>query len=238
MINFIKRNWQILILGAGVALLVWIVLAVAMLLNDAADNATPVATPSGTTIPRMWSAVTFPPITGTRQTNALTAEREAPTEPFEVWIEKSGLYVGQIMISREPYYLEEYAEYIEFARLFPDIDTLTAEVEAIAKTLAGECYVDQYIDRAKVAQVIVSRVSDPKFEGDSVIAVLTASSVNEKGQVVYQFNGYWRQSREIDPTDYAIAWDILLTWYEGGKQPLTSYRYFTGDNGTKQNIFK
>lgn len=75
-------------------------------------------------------------------------------------------------------------------------DPWTAEdVEAIARTLSGECYDDKLEDKRLVAEVILNRVSDGQW-GDTVIEVVTAKN---------QFHGYWNPGRDISDTDREIA---------------------------------
>jgi len=101
------------------------------------------------------------------------------------------------------------------------------EVEAIAKTLAGECYDDKLNDKRLVAEVILNRVSDGRF-GESVIEVVSA-----KGQ----FIGYWKQSRPISDSDIEIAKETLREWYENGCEKLSEYLFFhSGPN--RENVFR
>ena len=101
------------------------------------------------------------------------------------------------------------------------------EVEAIAKTLAGECYDDKLNDKRLVVEVILNRVSDGRF-GESVIEV-----VSTKGQ----FNGYWKQSRPVSDSDIEIAKETLREWYENGCKKLSEYLFFcAGPN--RENVFR
>lgn len=101
------------------------------------------------------------------------------------------------------------------------------EVEAIAKTLAGECYDDKLNDKRLVVEVILNRVSDGRF-GESVIEVVSA-----KGQ----FNGYWKQSRPVSDSDIRIAKETLREWYENGCKKLSEYLFFcAGPN--RENVFR
>ena len=101
------------------------------------------------------------------------------------------------------------------------------EVEAIAKTLAGECYDDKLNDKRLVVEVILNRVSDGRF-GESVIEVVSA-----KGQ----FNGYWKQSRPVSDSDIEIAKETLREWYENGCKKLSEYLFFcAGPN--RENVFR
>lgn len=101
------------------------------------------------------------------------------------------------------------------------------EVEAIVRTLAGECYDDKMADKRKVVEVIVNRVSDGRF-GENVIDVVTA-----KGQ----FAGYWRQSRPISESDIQIAEETLTDWYANDCKALSEYLFFSsGPN--RENVFR
>lgn len=101
------------------------------------------------------------------------------------------------------------------------------EVEAIVRTLAGECYDDKVADKRKVAEVIVNRVSDGRF-GENVIDVVTA-----KGQ----FAGYWRQSRPVSESDIQIAEETLTDWYANDCKALSEYLFFSsGPN--RENVFR
>lgn len=101
------------------------------------------------------------------------------------------------------------------------------EVEAIVRTLAGECYDDKMADKRKVIEVIVNRVSDGRF-GENVIDVVTA-----KGQ----FAGYWRQSRPVSESDIQIAEETLTDWYANDCKALSEYLFFSsGPN--RENVFR
>lgn len=101
------------------------------------------------------------------------------------------------------------------------------EVEAIVRTLAGECYDDKVADKRKVVEVIVNRVSDGRF-GENVIDVITA-----KGQFV----GYWNQSRPVSESDIQIAEETLTDWYVNGCKALSEYLFFhSGPN--RENVFR
>ena len=101
------------------------------------------------------------------------------------------------------------------------------EVEAIVRTLTGECYDDKMADKRKVAEVIVNRVSDGGF-GENVIDVVTAKE---------QFAGYWRQSRPVSESDIQIAEETLTDWYANGCKALSEYLFFrSGPN--RENVFQ
>lgn len=101
------------------------------------------------------------------------------------------------------------------------------DVEAIARTLSGECYEDKPQDKRLVAEVILNRVSDGRW-GETVIEVITAKS---------QFHGYWRQSRDISDNDREIATQALRDWYANDCAALSEYLFFeAGPN--RENIFR
>lgn len=101
------------------------------------------------------------------------------------------------------------------------------DLQAMALTLAGECYDDKGEDKRKVCEVILNRVSDGRFGGTTVIEVVSAEN---------QFNGYWHQSRPVSENDLAIAEQTLKDWYNNGCEPLSEYLYFSaGDN--RENSF-
>lgn len=101
------------------------------------------------------------------------------------------------------------------------------EVEAIVRTLAGECYDDKLANKRKVVEVIVNRVSDGGF-GENVIDVVTA-----KGQ----FAGYWNQSRPVSESDIQIAEETLTDWYANDCKALSEYLFFcSGPN--RENVFR
>ena len=101
------------------------------------------------------------------------------------------------------------------------------ELDAIATTLAGECYDDKVQDKRKVCEVILNRVSCDGFP-DTVLGVLTYPNA---------FCGYWSQSRQATESDYAVATQALRDWYGNGCQPLSNYLFFeAGDN--RENVFR
>ena len=116
----------------------------------------------------------------------------------------------------------EHVEDTKDVKMFSD-----EEVEAIVRTLAGECYDDKMADKRKVVEVIVNRVSDGGF-GENVIDVVTA-----KGQ----FAGYWNQSRQVSESDIQIAEEILDKWYANDCKALSDYLFFrAGPN--RENVFR
>lgn len=115
----------------------------------------------------------------------------------------------------------EQIEEPEDVKMFSD-----EEVQAIARTLAGECYDDKIEDKRKVVEVILNRVSNEKF-GNTVLEVVSA-----KGQ----FCGYWKQSRPISESDIQIAEETLDRWYTNDCKALSDYLFFcAGPN--RENIF-
>ncbi len=101
------------------------------------------------------------------------------------------------------------------------------ELYAVAKTLAGECYDDKVLDKRRVCEVILNRVSHKNF-ADTILGVLKTPKA---------FNGYWRQSRLISKNDYAVAEQALQDWYKGGCKPLSKWLFFRkGTN--RENVFR
>ena len=118
---------------------------------------------------------------------------------------------------------------VEYETPVPSSAPLWSEedLQAMALTLAGECYDDKEDDKRKVCEVILNRVSDGHFGGTTVIEVVSAEN---------QFNGYWHQSRPVSENDLAIAEQTLNDWYDNGCEPLSEYLYFSaGDN--RENSF-
>lgn len=102
------------------------------------------------------------------------------------------------------------------------------ELQAIALTLAGECYDDKVEDKRLVCEVILNRVSDGRYGGNTVIEVLSAES---------QFNGYWHQPRKVSENDLEVAEQALNDWYNNGCKALSDYYFFSaGDN--RENVFR
>lgn len=123
------------------------------------------------------------------------------------------------------YHVEEHI--IEMEPIIETEPFTDEEVDAIAKTLAGECYDDKLNDKRLVAEVILNRVSDGRF-GESVIEVVSA-----KGQ----FIGYWKQSRPVSDSDIEIAKETLREWYENDCKKLSEYLFFhSGPN--RENVFR
>ena len=102
------------------------------------------------------------------------------------------------------------------------------EVEAIARTLSGECYEDKPHDKRLVAEVILNRVSHEQWWGDTVIEVVTAKK---------QFHGYWNPSRDITENDREIATQALCDWYANDCAALSEYLFFEA-GPTRENVFR
>lgn len=102
------------------------------------------------------------------------------------------------------------------------------DVNAIALTLAGECYEDKQEDKRLVCEVILNRVSDGGFGGETVLSVVSAPN---------QFDGYWNQSRPVSENDYAVAEQALEDWHENGCEPLSDYLYFSA-GPDRENVFR
>lgn len=106
-------------------------------------------------------------------------------------------------------------------------NTWTAEeLNAMARTLSGECFEDKELDKRRVCEVILNRVSDGRF-GDTICEVITAQS---------QFCGYWSTSRPVSENDLAVAEQTLNDWFANDCKPFSKYLYFsTGKN--RENKF-
>ena len=101
------------------------------------------------------------------------------------------------------------------------------EVDAMAKTLAGECYDNKKADKRKVCEVILNRVSSDKF-ANTILEVLETPGA---------FNGYWKQSRPVSENDRAVARQALQDWYDNGCKPLSELLFFSkGLN--HENVFR
>ncbi len=101
------------------------------------------------------------------------------------------------------------------------------DVEAMALTLAGECYDDKPEDKRLVCEVILNRVSDGRF-GDTPYEVCSAP---------YQFSGYEYQSRSVTENDYEVVYQALKDWHDNEYQALSEWLYFSaGDN--HENVFR
>lgn len=101
------------------------------------------------------------------------------------------------------------------------------ELEAIALTLAGECYDDRTADKRLVCEVILNRVSNGNF-GKTVVEVVAAPN---------QFNGYRAQSRPVSPNDYAVAKQMLENWYKNDCKAFSGYLYFSAGSN-RENSFR
>ena len=119
------------------------------------------------------------------------------------------------------YQPSEHVVEVEPEKLYSD-----EELDAIARTLAGECYDDKLEDKRKVAEVVVNRVSSDAF-GYSIVDVVSAPG---------QFSGYWT-NRPTSESDIQIAEEILTDWYENKCEALSEYLFFcSGPN--RENIFR
>ena len=102
-----------------------------------------------------------------------------------------------------------------------------ADVEAIAKTLWGECRGVPYIShKAAVVWCILNRVDEGGYYGSSIIEVVSKPN---------QFTGY-DPDYPVDPELVAIAEDVLIRWHaekEGktdvGRVLPKGYCFFVGD---------
>ena len=93
------------------------------------------------------------------------------------------------------------------------------EVDAMAKTLAGECYDDKELDKYRVCSC--------KF-ANTILDVLRTPRA---------FNGYWKQSRPVSENDRAVARQALQEWYDNGCKPLSELLFFSkGLN--RENVFR
>lgn len=100
------------------------------------------------------------------------------------------------------------------------------ELYAMAKTLSGECYDDKELDKRRVCEVILNRVSDGRF-GASICEVITAEN---------QFHGYWNPSRPVSESDLSIAEQTLKDWFANDCKPFSAYLFFcAGEN--RENTF-
>ena len=101
-----------------------------------------------------------------------------------------------------------------------------AEVEALAKTLYGECRgVKSQMEQAAVAWVVLNRV-DSRYYPNTVLEVITQPR---------QFHGY-DEDYPVLPTLKAIAEDVLTKWHmektgeeDCGRVLPATYIYFVGD---------
>ena len=109
----------------------------------------------------------------------------------------------------------------------PEWEPDQADVEAIAKTLWGECRGVPYIShKAAVVWCILNRVDEGGYFGSSIIEVVSKPN---------QFIGY-KANHPIDPELEEIARDVLKRWHaekEGetdvGRVLPSGYFYFVGD---------
>lgn len=125
-------------------------------------------------------------------------------------------------VEPEDFSIIEHVEDTKDVKMFSD-----EEVQAITRTLAGECYDDRLEDKKKVVEVILNRVSNEKFE-KTVLKVVSA-----KGQ----FCGYWKQSRPISENDIQIAEETLERWYANDCEALSDYLFFCAEPN-RENVFR
>ncbi len=121
-----------------------------------------------------------------------------------------------------------YEENVDSTPTEREMEWTEEELQAIALTLAGECYDDKTEDKRLVCEVILNRVSDGRFGGETVLEVLTEEN---------QFDGYWSQPRSVTENDLVVAEKALSDWYKNDCAPLSEYLYFcAGDN--RENVFR
>lgn len=150
---------------------------------------------------------------------------EEPQEPQEQQVEQLAMVTttqdnNQTIDFVEP---EVTPEPIEYYFTYQDL-------EALAKTLYGECRGCSYFEQCKVAWVVCNRV-DHGF-GDTVYDVVTANS---------QFHGY-SDNNPVTLEQMEIAQYVLINWsaekqgYEVERELGPDYLFFFGDG--KQNHFR
>lgn len=101
------------------------------------------------------------------------------------------------------------------------------DVEAIAKTMYGECRgIPSDMEKAAVAWCILNRLDNGNF-GDSVLEVVSAP---------HQFSGY-KSSHPLREDLVALAEDVLVRWYQEkngvedvGRVLPSDYLFFVGDS--------
>ena len=142
-------------------------------------------------------------------------------------IAKNGAVVACIALSVISHQPNIYAKTSDDIERVAQPQWSKEELYAIAKTLAGECYDDKELDKRRVCEVILNRVSSSKF----------ANSILEVLRTPRAFNGYWRQSRPISENDYAVAEQALRDWYDGGCKPLSEWLFFSVGS-KRENVFR
>lgn len=100
-----------------------------------------------------------------------------------------------------------------------------ADVDALARTLYGECRGCSELQQRAVAWTIFNRVDDSRFP-DTVIEVITQPS---------QFFGY-RESFPVTDELYDLACECLTDWHNGENRVLEPEFCFFFGNG-RINIF-
>ena len=104
------------------------------------------------------------------------------------------------------------------------------DLNALALTLAGECYEDEIEDKRSVCEVVLNRVSDEDFDGDTVYQVVSSTKFG------VQFEGYWHQSRNVTENDIEVAKSTLTDWYANGCKPFSDYRFFSAGDDNKNSF--
>lgn len=102
-----------------------------------------------------------------------------------------------------------------------------SDLQAITRTLTGECYDDKVDDKRRVCEVILNRVSYGGF-GDTILEVVTAEN---------QFDGYWNPLRQVSESDLAVAEQALKDWYENDCKMLSKNLFFNAGNN-RENDFR
>lgn len=102
------------------------------------------------------------------------------------------------------------------------------ELAAMAQTLSGECYDDKELDKRRVCEVILNRVSDGHF-GNSICDVITSKN---------QFVGYWNPSRAVSENDLYIAEQTLRDWYDNDCKAFSEYLYFSAGKNRENTFYK
>ena len=111
---------------------------------------------------------------------------------------------------------------IEYQALWSESD-----LQAITRTLTGECYDDKVDYKRRVCEVILNRVSYGGF-GDTILEVVTAEN---------QFDGYWNPLRQVSESDLAVAEQALKDWYENDCKMLSKNLFFNAGNN-RENDFR
>lgn len=153
------------------------------------------------------------------------------TEPFPI----QSVQLRQVNTpdTGEPMLLFEVTEPTTKERELPEDEEILVirysmeDVEAMALTLAGECYDDKPEDKRLVCEVILNRVSNGNF-GDTPYEVCSAP---------YQFSGYAYQNRSVTENDYEIVYQALKDWHDNEYQALSEWLYFSAGSN-RENVFR